>query len=143
MSINPECERARIAIMASLDEQGDLRIAPELAHAATCVACRQWVEELQRMTARLQQLPYQAEQRDLWTSVRSRIGEAEPRSLRGLRAMGGVVLAWRALQLFVDLPLPMLHPLVPLAAAVVVLWKIAGNALAIATFAPELEKRGL
>jgi hypothetical protein len=38
--------------------------------------------------------------------------------------------------------LPVLHPLVPLAAAVAALWQISGDPLAIETAAPELQKRG-
>jgi hypothetical protein len=37
----------------------------------------------------------------------------------------------------------MLHPLVPLAAAVAALWQISGDPLAIETSAPELQKRGI
>jgi hypothetical protein len=57
--------------------------------------------------------------------------------------IGALVIAWRALQLMFDLPLPMLHPLVPLAAAVAALWQISGDPLAIETSAPELQKRGI
>jgi hypothetical protein len=49
---------------------------------------------------------------------------------------------WRALQLFIDLPHPLLHPFVALAALTAALWLAAGNPLAIETSAPELHKRG-
>jgi hypothetical protein len=52
------------------------------------------------------------------------------------------VLGWRALQLFVDVPIAMVHPLVPIAAAVAAVWLVMGDALAIQTSAPELQKRG-
>jgi hypothetical protein len=39
--------------------------------------------------------------------------------------------------------MPVLHPLVPLVAAVAVAWRVGGDFLTIDTFAPELEKRGI
>ena len=62
---------------------------------------------------------------------------------RRFRMIAASVLAWRAVQLLIDLPFPMLHPLVPLACALAALWVIARDPLAIETFAPELQKRGI
>ena len=61
---------------------------------------------------------------------------------RRLWPIGALVVVWRALQLFVDLPIPMLHPFVPLAATAAAVWLVAGDPLAIETWAPELQKRG-
>ena len=78
------------------------------------------------MTARLEHLPYQGGHADLWASVESQISQVDQRlPLRRLWPIGAVV-AWRALQLSVDLPLPLLHPLVLLAFVIAALWQIAG-----------------
>jgi hypothetical protein len=52
------------------------------------------------------------------------------------------MLSLRAVQLFIDLPVPILHLLVPTVAAVVIaaVWKIAGGVLSIEVWAPELRK---
>ena len=74
---------------------------------------------------------------------RLRVADSGSRIPRGLWPIGAAVCAWRALQLFVDLPAPELHPVVPLAAVAVVFWRLAVDPLAIETSAPELEKRGI
>jgi hypothetical protein len=97
------------------------------------------------MNSQFQRLAYPSAHADLWPMVERKINRsqrAQPVTKR-LWLIGAIVLAWRALQLFIDLPLPALHPFVPLAAAVVALWQIAGDPLAIETFAPELQKRGV
>ena len=97
------------------------------------------------MTRQLQGLSYQSAPVDLWTAVEGQIRHFE-RSMavsRRLWPIGALVLGWRALQLFIDLPIPVLHPLVPLAAAVAVVWLVAGDLLTIETSAPELQKRGV
>lgn len=99
-------------------------------------------EELQR---RLESLPYRQTRTDLWPAVEERIQHFEDgRSIaRRLLPIAAMVLAWRALQLMVEVPLPFLHPIVPLAAAFWAVRKLAGNPLAIETSAPELQKRGI
>ena len=95
--------------------------------------------------SQLRGLSYPATQADLWSTVQNRIridGSRRP-IMRRLWLLGAFVFGWRALQLLIDLPMPILHPLVPLAAAVVVLWPVAGDLFAIQTFAPELQKRGV
>ena len=144
-NITPECERVRVTLMASLDGETGARSAADQAHLSTCVSCQQWLEQLQSMSGRLQELSYPRAQMDLWTAVEGRIAPADRRLglSRWVWPIGGVVLGWRALQLFVDLPAPLLHPLVPLAAIVAVVWLIVGDPLAIETSAPELQNRGV
>jgi hypothetical protein len=138
------CERARTALMASLDGESapDSPMAHE--HVSTCVACQRWLEDLQAMTTRLQDLSYPAVQSDLWSTVADHIArdEGQPDLAGRLWPIAAIVLGWRALQLFVDLPMVMAHPLVPLAAALATAWLVTGDALAIQTSAPELQKRG-
>jgi predicted anti-sigma-YlaC factor YlaD len=133
-----------MALMASLDGESDARSAPDQQHLSTCSSCRHWLEEMHAMTGRLHGLAYSNAQTDLWTTVESRIRQPEQRSLRQwLWPIAGVVLGWRALQLWVDLPIPLLHSLVPLAAAALAIWLLEGDPLAIETSAPELQKRGI
>lgn len=145
MNTDTDCERVRIALMAALDGESDPRSAPDRQHLSTCSSCRNWLKDLQSMTGQLQGLSYQGAQVDLWSAVEGRIRHSE-QSLalsRRLWPIAAIVVVWRALQLFVDLPIPALHPFVPLTALVAAVWLVAGDPLAIATSAPELEKRGV
>ena len=77
----------------------------------------------------------------LWQCILTLFGGADLESVTIVVA--AFMLGWRALQLLIDLPFPLLHPLVPLACALAALWVIARDPLAIETFAPELQKRGI
>jgi hypothetical protein len=139
----------RLELMVALDRENAPAAAepnPDIQrHLAACSSCTEWLKALESMNSRFEAVSYRAPRLNLWATIESRI--RQPQS--GLRAMtwlwltGAVVLGWRALQLLVDLPLPMLHPVVPLALAIVGLWRIGADPLAIQTFAPELQKRGL
>lgn len=144
--MNPEtlCERVRPRLMAAIDGEPDAARTADREHLSGCSACQQWLAELQKMETRLQSLAYPDAQRDLWASLEPRIrqSEARPNTTRRLWIIGALVLAWRVLQLWIELPLPVLHPLVPAAAVVAALWHLAGDPLTVKTFAPELQKRG-
>jgi hypothetical protein len=91
-----------------------------------------------------QGLAYAPDDVDLWAAVQQDIHRSDRASLMPqLWPIAALLVAWRALQLFVDLPLPVLHALVPLAATAVVLWQVGSDLLRIETLAPELQKRGL
>ena len=145
MNTSTDCERLRIALMASFDGESGPQSAPDHPHLSTCASCRRWLQDLQSMTGQLQGLSYRSAPVDLWSAVEGRIRDAEPGLdlSRQLWPIGVIVVAWRALQLFVDLPVPELHPFVPLVATAVAAWLVAGDPLAIETSAPELEKRGI
>ena len=145
MNTNTLCETVRIAFMASSDGESDARSAAHEQHLLNCSSCRRWLNDVQSMTGQLQALSYPNAQVDLWAAVEGRIRPLKqgPSLPRLLWPIGAIVLAWRALQLFMDLPIPLLHPLVPLAALVVTLWLVAQDPLAIETSAPELQKRGV
>ena len=145
MNTNPLCEAARMAFMASHDGESDAQSAAHEQHLLDCSSCRRWVEDLESMTVQLRTLSYQDARVDLWGTVEGGIREQKQASLlpRRLWLIGVIVLAWRALQLFLDLPIPLLHPLLTLAALVVTLWLVTQDSLAIQTSAPELKKRGI
>jgi hypothetical protein len=132
-----------MTLMAALDGESDARATPDRQHLSTCSSCRRWAAGLQSMSGQLQDLRYPTARVDLWTAVEGRIRQSELGLAlsRRLWPIGAIVVVWRALQLFVDLPVPMLHPFVTLAATIAAVWLVAGT-LAIETSAPELEKRG-
>jgi predicted anti-sigma-YlaC factor YlaD len=140
-----DCERVRMTLMASLDGESDPGSEPDRQHLSTCLLCQGWLKNLQSMTGQLQGLSYPDAHVDLWTAVEGRIRQHEQRLHlpRRLWPIVAIVLAWRAFELFADLPIPALHPFVPLAAAVAFVWLVAGDPLAIETSAPELQKRGV
>jgi hypothetical protein len=142
--VNTDCERVRIALMAQVDEERLAPDAPDRTHLLTCESCQRWVLDFRSMSGQLQALPYPRASVDLWAAVNDRIRQPENGLAlpRRLWPIAGGMLAWRALQLFVDLPIPVLHPIVPLAATVAAFWMLAGDPLRIETSAPELRKRG-
>ena len=145
MNTSTDCERVRMALMAALDGESDPPYDPDQQHLSTCSSCQRWLTDLQSMTGQLRDFSYPSARVDFWTAVEGRIRQSD-RVLalpRRLWPIGAFVVAWRALQLFVDLPLGLLHPFVPLAATVAAVWLVAGDPLAIETSAPELEKRGV
>jgi hypothetical protein len=131
--------------MAALDGEIDSSPATARDHLSGCLSCQQWLRELQAMAGQLQRLQYPDARVDLWAAVEPRIREIDgkPDATHRLWIIGSLLFAWRVVQLLIDLPLPALHPLVPFAAAAGALWLLAGDPLAVKTFAPELQKRGV
>ena len=145
MNPGSDCERVRPQLMAALDSESVPDVADARHHLSSCSSCKRWLKNLESMNSRFHAVSYPRSQVDLWADVEGRIrlpGASLTRTHR-LWLIAALVIAWRALQLMFDLPLPMLHPLVPLAAAVAALWQISGDPLAIETAAPELQKRGV
>lgn len=97
------------------------------------------------MNSRFQGVSYPDSQADLWATVEGRLRESATTVTvtRRFWVIGAIVIGWRAVQLVFDLPFPLLHPFVPLAGVIAALWLIARDPLAIETFAPELQKRGI
>ena len=148
MNPGPDCERVRHELMAALDGEAMPPVADPRAdgreHLARCSACGKWLQDLESMNSRFHVVSYPGEDVDLWPTVRGRLQQSnagQPLTY-WLGLLGALVVGWRALQLLIPLPLPVLHPIVPLAGAIVALWLMAHDPLAIETFAPELEKRG-
>jgi hypothetical protein len=130
--------------MALLDGEGEALPEADRDHLSTCSSCQRWLAALETMTVRFQGFSYPDARMDLWSAVEGRIRQADPLTSlpRRLWPIGAVLLGWRAVQLSIDLPVPALDVFVPLAAAVamVIVWKMAGDPLAIATWTPELRK---
>jgi predicted anti-sigma-YlaC factor YlaD len=143
VNTSTECERVRIALMASLDGESDQEFAPDRQHLSTCVSCRRWLNDLQSMTGALQGLSYPNVPVDLWTAVEGRIRRPEQALPRWMWPVVGMMLGWRALQLFVDLPILVPHLIVPLVVMGVAVWLSVGDHLRIETSAPELRNRGV
>ena len=149
MNPGTDCERVRLQLMSALDGETDPEATdPRPAarqHLAACSSCQRWLKDLESMNSQFHAVLYPRPQLDLWAAVeeRIRLPDTSPTSTHLLWLIGALVIAWRALQLLFDLPWPMLHPLVPLAAAVAALWQISNDPLAIVTAAPELQKRGV
>jgi anti-sigma factor RsiW len=148
MTRDPVCEAVRQQLMAALDGEAAPREASTREdarrHLDACGGCAAWVMRLESLDRRFQGLSYPEAREDLWSTVEERLRQPESHPPIGwLGVIAGVLLAWRTLQLLIDLPFPVLHPLVPLAAMLAALWLIARKPLSIVTFAPELQKRGL
>ena len=148
MNLEPDCERARLELMAALDGEAPggahnpLPVARQ--HLASCVACGQWFQDFEALNRRFDGVAYLAHE-DLWPALQPRLQRPDSQVpvMHRLWVAAGIVLAWRSLQLLVDLPYPVINLLMPLAVVVAALWQLSREALAIQTFAPELEKRGV
>ena len=145
MNPSKDCERVRLQLMAALDGEAPAADPSDARqHLAACTSCGRWWQDLQAMNSRFQGVSYPGAQPDLWAAVDGRL--SQPGAASGVTypvwLVVGIVVGWRALQLVIDLPFPVLHPVVPLAGAIAALWLIARDPFAIETFAPELQNRG-
>ena len=145
MNSGMACERARRQLMAALDGEAVPGDTDASQHLSSCSSCERWLRDLESMNRRFQDLSYPPPPADLWASVEARLRQPDTALAlpQRLWIIGACVLGWRALQLLIDLPFPMLHPLVSIAGAVAALWLIARDPLAIETSAPELQKGGV
>jgi hypothetical protein len=144
-----DCKRVRLELMAALDGEAVPTVVAARSdarqHLASCSSCGRWLQDLESMNSRFHGVSYPGAQLDLWPTVEGRLRQSDARKpvAYPLWLIGALVVGWRALQLLIDLPFPTLHPVVPLAGAIAALWLIACDPLAIETFAPELQKRGV
>jgi hypothetical protein len=140
-----DCDAVLIAVMSELDRETD-GPRPEWIHAhlAECPGCREAVAGMTRMHASLEHLTYDAPAADLWPAIEARLqpGGGSARETLALALIVPAALAWRALQVSFDLPLPVWNVVVPLFAAVIVLRWLAGDPLAISASTPELQQEG-
>jgi len=141
-----DCDRVRLQLMAAHDGEAmpgpvDPRLDPR-QHLTSCASCDRWLREFESMNTRFSGISYPGVQPELWAGVEARLRQHETTRAMTRRfwMIAASMLTWRAVQLLIDLPFPLLHPLVPLACALAALWVIARDPLAIETFAPELQK---
>ncbi len=141
-----DCGDILMAVMSEIDRETDgARPAWIDAHLAECSGCRDAVAGMVRMHANLERLTYEAPAADLWPAVEARLAPRVPSAVRETLALALIVpaaLAWRALQVSIDLPLPVWNVVVPFAAAVIVLRWLAGDPLAISASTPALQQEG-
>jgi anti-sigma factor RsiW len=141
-----DCNDILIAVMAELDRETDgARPAWIRAHLAECPGCRDAVAGMTRIHVNLERLTYDAPAADLWPAVEARLppgGRSAPRETLVLALILPAALAWRALQVSFDLPLPVWNVVVPFAAGVIVLRWLAGDPLCISESTPELQQEG-
>lgn len=137
------CEHARAQAMAALDGPAGPPSPETVEHLAACPSCRHWLAEMTSLAQRLDGLPYGQSGVDLWPRVEAGIQFTDEPVLKRLLPVAAVVIAWRTVQLAFDLPLPMLHPIVPLGAAFWAIRRVGVDPFAIETTAPELQKRGI
>lgn len=139
-----ECDDILIAVMSELDRETDGgRPAWIQGHLAGCAGCRGAVAGMTQMHANLERLTYDSPAADLWPAVEARLppgGRSAARETLALAVIVPAALAWRALQMSLDLPMPVWNVVVPCAAAVIVLRWLAGDPLAISASTPELQQ---
>jgi anti-sigma factor RsiW len=137
-----DCERVRLDLMAAFDGEGADAAAHHQAHVAACPNCQRWLQDLAAMNSRFKATTYAGGEADLWPVIESRLRSSSKTSPEPtLYVIGALCLGWRLLQLFTDLPLPLVQ-WIPLLAIAVVLRRLGFSPLAIQTSAPELQKRG-
>lgn len=147
MERDQECNAVQLAAMARLDGERAPAEADEYAvHVAGCQHCREAIAAMTQLHAGLDGLSDDPAGVDLWPAVHARIlrRHAQP-SARERRAFGGLaalVLAWRTAQLVFDVPVPVLNALVPLTVAILIVWWVAGDPLAIQSVVLDEQQEG-
>ena len=144
MTTQRDCEHVRMNLMAVLDGEHGAESAALQEHVASCASCREWLDGQETLATKLRGIGYPREDVDLWPAVQQGIRQSSQTfQAQRLWPFAAMLVVWRALQLFIDLPLPLLQLIVPLLASGVVLWRAGDDFLRIQTLAPELQKRGL
>jgi hypothetical protein len=104
-------------------------------HVAACAECRLAVAGIERLDRNLSRVDYERLDLDLWPAIQPAIAPAaQPENRTHAWALAGlivVLVAWRACQLLLDLPAPVVNSIVPLACVAFVLWRLAGDPFAI------------
>lgn len=141
------CEDVRLAAQALLDGERSGVTSREIqAHTADCDACRAALADLAAVHAALGRIDYEALDVDLWSGLRPQIALERPRPTpaegTAILGLSGVLIAWRLAQLLLDVPAPVINSVVPLAAVVVVLWRLAGDPFAVQLSLNQIQQRG-
>ena len=127
------CEDVRLAVQALLDGEPSGMTSREIqVHTGDCVECRAALAGLAAVHAALGRMDFEALDVDLWSVFRQQIALERPRRAptrhlrfsdrRSCSSHG----AWRS---SFGLPAPVINSVVPLAAVIVVLWRLAATRL--------------
>jgi predicted anti-sigma-YlaC factor YlaD len=103
-------------------------------HVATCAGCRAALAEIERLDRDLSRVDYERLDVDLWPAIQPAIAPATRPEQTDRWALSGlivVLIGWRACQLLLDLPAPVVNSIVPLACVFFVLWRLVGDPFAI------------
>jgi anti-sigma factor RsiW len=129
------CEDVRMAFWALRDgESASIGRSEIDDHLTACAECRAAVAGIERLDRDLSRVNYERLDADLWPQLRPAIAPSSATEKVGAGALAALIVllvAWRAGQLLLDLPAPVLNSIVPLACVVVVLWRLVGDPFAI------------
>jgi predicted anti-sigma-YlaC factor YlaD len=143
----PFCEQVQMAAMAHVDgERAALTPTEVEAHVAGCAECRAAVAALTTLQSQLNGLDDESLDIDVWPGVHHGIVSGAPQvqpERRFVLALASVLVVWRLAQLSIDLPVPVVNSIVPLALTVLVLWRITGDPFAIQISAHQLQREGV
>jgi hypothetical protein len=129
VSLPDVCRRVRWAAMALHDgEIADLSADDVTSHVSACDGCRESIAGDRRVVALLDRSVLGRPPRDLWPDVRAAISDSGRVDRRAFAATAAVFVCWRAAQLAVDLPAPVINGLLPLAAGLLLLRPAIGLA---------------
>ena len=128
-SLPEVCRRVRLAAMALHDgEIADLTADDVQSHVSACDGCREAIAGDRRIVAHLERTVLPHPPRDLWPDVRAAIPGSGRVDRRAFAATAAVFVCWRAAQLAIDLPAPVVNSLLPLAAGLILLRPAIGRA---------------
>ena len=123
------CRRVRWAAMALHDgEIADLSGDDVTAHVSGCDGCRESIASDRRVVAHLERTELRRPPRDLWPEIRAALPDSGNVDRRAFAATAAVLVCWRAAQLALDLPAPVINGLLPLAAGLILLRPAIGRA---------------
>jgi hypothetical protein len=147
MERDQDCDAAQLAAMKRLDgELVPVEGDKYATHVAGCQRCREAIAAMTQLHARLDDLGDEPPGVDLWPAVHERIlrrhGRPSARERRAFGGLGALVLGWRAAQLAFDVPVPVFNALVPLTVAILIVWWVAGDPLAIQSVVLDEQQEG-
>ena len=140
---HPGCDDVLAAVMARLDGETPALPADRIdAHLAGCAGCRAAAARMTAQQGQLAALSLAGPGVDLWPAVGRRIGHrSSPRhGWIAFALVAAICLVWRTGQLVLDLPLPVVNTLVPLAVLVPLVRWLVGDPLAFNLTTPDLRQ---
>lgn len=128
-SLPDVCRRVRWAAMLLHDgEIADLSAEDVTSHVSACDGCKESIAGDRRVVAHLEGTVLPRPPRDLWPAVEAAISNSGNIDRRAFAATAAMFVCWRAAQLAVDLPAPVINGLLPLAVGLILLRPAIGRA---------------